>query len=123
MNAMTSTDTVSSVLIVEDEALVALNLESMLEEIGCAVVGPVLRYEAAAALAEEVSADAAILDVNIGGRKVFPIAETLLARKVPIIFATGYGREGLPPEWQDFPVIQKPYTLENIGEALAAVAG
>jgi CheY-like chemotaxis protein len=114
----------SSILIVEDEALVALNLEAMLEEIGCTVVGPALRYDAAVRLVESgVAADAAILDVNIGGRKVFPIAEMLIARNVPIVFATGYGRDGLPPEWQDRPVIQKPYTLEGLKEVLEEALG
>jgi DNA-binding LytR/AlgR family response regulator len=124
MAAPAATDRISSILIVEDEALVALNLEAMLEEIGYTVVGPALRYDAAVALVESgVAADAAILDVNIGGRKVFPVAEMLVARGVTIVFATGYGREGLPPEWQDYPVIQKPYTLENLGAMLSEAVG
>lgn len=113
---------ISTVFVVEDEALVALNLEMMLEDLGIAVVGPALRYETALAMAEGgLAADAAILDVNIGGRNVFPIAEKLREQKVAIIFATGYGREGLPPEWQDFPVVQKPYTSASLIEALAGV--
>lgn len=108
------------VLIVEDEALVALNLESMLEELGCRIIGPIMRLDRAlTAVGEGLVPQAAILDVNLGGERVFPLAHMLATAKVPIVFATGYGRDGLPDEWRDTPVVQKPYTLEQVSVALA----
>ncbi len=110
---------IRKVLVVEDEALVALNLESMLEEMGYAVIGPALRFEAALKLAGGAEdADIAVLDVNVGGKKVFPVAELLAAKGVPVVFATGYGRDGLAEAWVDYPVIQKPYTMDNLRQAM-----
>lgn len=108
-----------AVFVVEDEALVALNLEAMLEDIGCRVVGPAMRFgQAEQMIAEGVPADVAILDVNIGGRQVFELAHDLLRRGIPIVFATGYGREGLPGEWLSQPILQKPYVEREVREAL-----
>ncbi|MCV0397525.1 MAG: response regulator [Rhizobiaceae bacterium] len=107
------------VLAVEDEALVALSLESMLEELGCEVSALAMRFEQAeAAIADGTAIDAAVLDVNLGGRNIFPIAETLALRGVPFVFATGYGSAGLPRQWSDRPVIQKPYTVEDLAAGL-----
>ena len=85
------------VLVVEDEALVAMQLEDMLDELGCVVVdvaGTVSRGVALAADAA-VALDGAILDVNLGGEKVYPVAERLAARGVPFVFCTGYGVAGI----------------------------
>ncbi|MDN2566857.1 response regulator [Aquibium sp. A9E412] len=107
------------IFVVEDEALVAMNLEMMLEELGCAVVGPAMRFDAAEAmLAEGVAVDAAVLDVNVGGRPVFPLAERLAAAGIPVVFATGYGREGLAEGWATRPVLQKPYLAADLARAL-----
>lgn len=110
-----------NVFVVEDEALVALNLEDMLAELGCAIVGPAMRIERARAMIENgIQADVAILDVNVAGEQVFPIAEMLAARGVPIVFATGYDREGLPQDWHNRTILQKPYTLGDVSRSLAA---
>lgn len=107
------------VLVVEDEALVAINLEAILEDLGCQVVGPAMRFERAEALIEaDQSAQAAILDVNLGGQPVYPLAERLAARGIPIVFATGYGKAGIPVEWHDRPIIQKPYTMADVRSGL-----
>lgn len=107
------------VLVVEDEALVAINLEAILEDLGCQVVGPAMRFERAEALIEaDKSAQAAILDVNLGGQPVYPLAERLVARGVPIVFATGYGKAGIPVEWHGCPIIQKPYTMADVRSGL-----
>lgn len=108
-----------NVLIVEDEALVALNLETMLEDLGCQVVGPVMRLDRLDdMISAPLRADAAILDVNIGGKEIFPLAQRLAALGVPLVFATGYGRAGLPEAWHGWPILQKPYSLEEIVRGL-----
>jgi DNA-binding NarL/FixJ family response regulator len=112
----------SRVLLVEDETLVLFNLEDILSELGCEVVAQAMRFDKALELARTVHpVDVAILDVNLGGQSVFPVAEVLAGRSVPTIFATGYDRDGLPPEWRDFGVIMKPYTLQDVERALLSV--
>ena len=109
-----------NVFVVEDEALVALNLEDMLEELGCKTVGPAMRMDRAEQMIEDgLSADIAILDVNLAGEMIFPLARRLTERGMPIVFATGYGRSGLPADFQDFPILQKPYTLNDVASGLA----
>jgi CheY-like chemotaxis protein len=107
------------IFVVEDETLVLFNLEDILSDLGCEVVGQAMRLEQAVNQAQSVGpVDAAILDVNIGGTTVFPAAEILAERGVPLIFATGYGRDGLPPEWQGHSVIVKPYLPIDVERAL-----
>ncbi|KRB01584.1 response regulator [Devosia sp. Root685] len=109
----------SRVFVVEDETLVLFGLEDVLSDLGCEVVGQAMRLEQAITMAEALGAvDVAILDVNIGGTTVFPVAQILKERGVPLIFATGYGRAGLPPEWQSYAVIVKPYSVQDIERAL-----
>jgi len=108
-----------SVFVVEDEALVAMNLEQMLLDLGCRVVGPAMRLDTADAMADDgLDADIAILDVNLRGVPVYPLAERLAARGMPLLFATGYGAHGLPAQWQDRPVVQKPYTEREVRAGL-----
>ncbi len=108
-----------SVFVVEDEALVLLNLEDMLEELGCTVVGPMMRIERAERFIEDgIMADVAILDVNVAGEMIFPFARKLAERNIPIVFATGYGRAGLPDDFHHHPILQKPYTTEDVAQGL-----
>tara|TARA_R110002020_G_scaffold327715_4_gene543672 strand:+ start:531 stop:896 length:366 start_codon:yes stop_codon:yes gene_type:complete len=108
------------VLVVEDESLVALQLEDMLLDMGCHVVGPAMRLRAAGELLDSgVGIDCAVLDVNVSGEMVYPIAERLAEMGIPFIFATGYGRDGVDQRWTAVPILQKPYTSEEIGESLA----
>ncbi len=109
------------VLIVEDEPLVAVLLEEILEEFGCSVVGPAAQLDQALELAGSADVDLAVLDVNLGGQPVFPVARVLSDRGVRFVFATGYGAGGLPPEWSHVPALQKPYTLDQVQQALGAV--
>ena len=112
-----------SILIVEDEPLIAMALEDMLTDMGCALAGTAGTIAEGLALAEEVPCDAAILDININGARSDPIAEVLAARGVPHIFATGYGRAGCG-HGADAIVIDKPYRPDVIAQALRqAVAG
>jgi CheY-like chemotaxis protein len=110
------------VFIVEDETLVLFNLQDILGELGWTLVGQAMSLTQAEKLASSVEQpDAAILDVNLGGQKVFSAAAILAGRGVPIVFATGYGRDGLPPEWQDRPVIVKPYSQRDVAMVLDAL--
>lgn len=109
------------VLVVEDESLVAMLLETILSDMGCAVVGPVSNIaDGLRALADEAALDAALLDVNVAGQEVFPIAEALKARGIPFVFSTGYGESGLPEHWRGHPTVQKPFTDIAICKALMA---
>jgi two-component SAPR family response regulator len=113
-----------SVFVIEDESLVLVNLEDMLGELGCTLVGPAMRLDQADAMLDlAAKADIAVLDVNIGGKPVFPFAEKLAARGVPLVLATGYGREGLPEEWRSMTVLPKPYTFEDLASALMRARG
>ncbi|HXL68976.1 MAG TPA: response regulator [Xanthobacteraceae bacterium] len=112
------------VLIVEDEAIVSFLVEDMLIELGCGTVrhaGSVT--EALAALAAK-RPDAAVLDVNLGGYKVYPVAERLRELGVPFLFATGYDASTLSREWAGRPLVQKPFQLAALAASLrAALAG
>ena len=107
------------VLLVEDEAMIAMLLEDMLGDLGCEVLGPAYAIGQALELAaEHAEIDVAILDVNLGGRPVFDVADLLRARQVPLVFSTGYGEGGLRKEDQGTPVLSKPFRLDDLAAAL-----
>ncbi len=108
-------------LLVEDEALIALMLEDMVEGMGCAVTGLAPRVALGVAMAETGHFDAAILDVNVAGENVEPVAERLAAKGVPFIFATGYGEAGVPLRYRDRPVVAKPFRSEQLEAAIQRV--
>ena len=110
------------VLVVEDEALIAVMVEDMLLEMGSEVVGPAATIEAALELARREDIDAAVLDVNVRGQRIDPVAEALMARGVPVLFATGYGEVRLASGVQ-VTVIDKPYTQEKLARGLAVAMG
>jgi CheY-like chemotaxis protein len=107
------------VLLVEDEGAVALMIEDMLQDLGCELVDSVARLDEAHMLARSAQIDLAILDVNLDGKPVFPVAETLRSRHIPVLFSTGYGSSGLPPEFRGFPVVGKPFSLDTLKQAIA----
>ena len=107
------------VLVVEDEALVSMLIEDYLEELGCEVVGVASRFEDAMENARTLELDVAVLDVNLAGHLSYPVAQTLLARGVKVVFATGYGTQGLPPELQQAAVLSKPFRQEQLAKALS----
>ena len=112
------------VLVIEDESLVAMLLETILEDMGCTPVGPASNVDEGEAIARDtVDLDAALLDVNLAGRQVFPVAAVLKARGVPFVFSTGYGESGLPDEWRGNPTIQKPFTEAAVRDALMQALG
>ncbi|MDB5425297.1 MAG: hypothetical protein JWQ29_2713 [Phenylobacterium sp.] len=122
---MTTALTGLRMLIVEDEALVAMMVEDMLEDFGCVVVdvaGTLSRGLAAVANIE-LALDGAILDVNLGGDKVYPVAEALAARGIPFIFATGYGIAGISENFSHVPALAKPYESRDLEKTLTTVLG
>lgn len=111
------------VLVVEDESLVAMLLETILEDMGCTPVGPAANVDDGLKMATDEPLDAALLDVNVAGKQVFPVAEALKARGVPFVFSTGYGEGGLPDEWRGQATIQKPFTEAAVRDALMKAMG
>lgn len=109
----------SKVLIVEDEALIAMLLEEMLADRGYSVAGVATTVEEGEDMARRLDFDAAILDVSLNGSYVFPVAERLDARGIPFVFTTGYGEAGLIEAWADRPVFTKPYDIGELTEALS----
>lgn len=106
--------------VVEDEALVAMLLEQMLEDLGCEVVSLAGTVDQALGQVDQVAprVDAAILDVNLGGERVYPVADALAERQVPFLFATGYGPSGLEDRYPDRTVLSKPYVEATLVKAL-----
>jgi two-component system, chemotaxis family, sensor kinase Cph1 len=108
------------ILLVEDEALAAMEMEAVLKEAGCEVVGPAARLDRAMALAAAGGFDAAALDVNLDGEFVFPLAARLREDGVPFVFMTGYNSRGIfPPEFQDVARVGKPVQERALTGALA----
>jgi DNA-binding response OmpR family regulator len=102
------------VLVVEDEYLVASLIEDMLESAGCVVAGPIPRLAQALDAAQSEVCDAAVLDVNLAGERVFPVADILSRRNVPFVLVTGYGGNSLPPEYAGCPRLHKPFKLADL---------
>ena len=109
-------------LIVEDALLLALELEAGLEEAGATIVGSAADVGEAMTFVDQ-PLDAAVLDANLNGASVMPVAEALAARGVPFVFATGYGDSRFNLAGFDAPVIRKPYDVTQVTAALAEVTG
>ncbi len=102
------------VLVVEDDMLIAIYIEDALRDLGCVVVGPVGKLDAAMRMADCEVLDAAILDVNIRGGHVFPVADRLRARGIPFALASGYGDWALPEAFRNQPRLTKPFTEQEL---------
>lgn len=111
------------VSVVEDETLVAILLEDMLVELGCEVLWTAHRVGKALDLVARSTPDAAVLDVNIAGDEVYPVAQALAARNIPFVFTTGYGTRGLHDPWRDRPIVQKPFQVEHLSDGLLTALG
>lgn len=109
------------VLLVEDEGLVALMIEDMLEELGLKVVASAAHVPKACELAARASFDLALLDVNLAGERVFPVARILRDRKIPFLFSTGYGGPPLEEEFRHAPAIGKPFSIDQLKEQLQTI--
>jgi CheY-like chemotaxis protein len=110
------------VFVAEDEFHVLQLVEDMLVELGCAIADSVSSLHAALDRAAATEGQIAVLDVNLRGKKIFPVAQILRERGIPIVFSTGYGDAGIEAEWKCCPVIQKPFAIEQLEAALARVA-
>jgi DNA-binding response OmpR family regulator len=106
--------TAKRVLIVEDEALLAMHLGDLLTTLGHEVVGKATRIDAAMELARKSDIDFAVLDINLGGIKSFPVADILCQRGIRFVFASGYGSEGLMNGYRDVPALRKPYDEDDL---------
>ncbi len=105
-------------LVVEDDSLISMMLEEFLEDLGCDVVGSAANLREGLRQAGALALDFAVLDVNLAGEMSYPIAQLLLARKVPFLFATGYGSDGLPVNLRGAQVLAKPFDLRDLQAAM-----
>ncbi|WP_372784080.1 response regulator [Phenylobacterium sp.] len=106
------------VLVVEDEMMVSMLIEDMLSDMGCVVMGPASRLDEAIELTKASEIDCAVLDVNLGGQPIFPLADLLRERGCPFAFATGYGDAGLRDVDRGTPVLQKPFREGDLARVL-----
>ena len=104
----------SRILVVEDDVLIAMDLEALLESVGCTVLGPVSSESAALELIEDSSPDLALLDINLNGGNAFGIADKLAGKKIPFAFLTGHSENFVPPAHSARPVFNKPYHHKNL---------
>ena len=97
------------ILVVEDEFFIADDIARALTSLGAEVVGPAADLKGAKALLSEGSIDWAVLDINLQGEMVYPVAQALQERSIPFIFATGYDRASIPSGFADVPHWEKPF--------------
>src|SRR5207245_10353448 len=103
-----------SVFLVEDEVMIRMMVADMLEELGYSVAAEAGEISEAIRLAQSAQFDLAILDVNVNGKVISPVAELIDARNIPFVFATGYGSSGLPEDYRDRPALQKPFQVQTL---------
>ena len=106
------------ILVVEDEPMIRMLLEDMLGELGYTVAAEAARIEEALEAAKNADFDIAILDVNLNGQPISPVADALVARGMPFVFATGYGERGLPEPYRDRPTLKKPFQMDGLKQML-----
>jgi CheY-like chemotaxis protein len=111
----------ASILVVEDEALIAMDLQALLEAAGYHVLGPANSPATALAILDRNEPDLALLDVNLGGIDVFGVADVLAARRSRIIFLTGHTTQRLPEGHRHRPLVAKPYLPHLLLQAIQRV--
>jgi CheY-like chemotaxis protein len=109
------------VLLVEDEALIRMMISGMVEELGHLVVAEAATLEDAQRVAETADIDLALLDVNLGGWSSAPVADILFRRGLPFVFITGYASEGLPDNLSKGLVLQKPFLISKLKDAIEMI--
>jgi CheY-like chemotaxis protein len=107
------------ILLVEDSPVVGPFTAELLQDLGCEVVGPAPTMAAARELVDGGGFDAALMDIHIRGERVFPICEVLEAKALPFVLTSGYADWQMPDKWNDRPRLQKPYTLDQVHDALS----
>ena len=113
----------ASIFLVEDDALIRMMLRDMIEELGHRVVAETGNIQEALALAQTAIFDLALLDVNVAGQSISPVAEIIGKRGLPFVFVTGYGRGGQPEAFSERPTLHKPLLMAQLGEAINSILG
>lgn len=106
------------VFLVEDEAIIRMTVADMLRAMGHSIAAEAGHMREAMALARSAEFDLAVLDLNVGGQMIFPVADLILTRGLPFIFATGYGQGVSPKRFQDRPALRKPLSSEALSTAI-----
>jgi len=109
-----------SVLLVEDETMIRMLVADMLADLGYDVAAEAGDIDQAIELARSAHYDLAILDVNVNGKIISPVAEAVASRNLPFVFATGYGADGVPEAYRHHPALQKPFRLETLQQVIEA---
>lgn len=109
------------ILVVEDEMLVALLIEDILTDLGCIVLGPFNTLAKALRAALMEGFDLALLDVNVAGEKVYPVADALAARHIPFLFLSSYGETAIPTGHADCKVCSKPFKGNELTDMLLSL--
>ena len=107
------------VLVVEDESPIAMLLEDMLETLGCVVSGCAASVAEALRLGADGEFDVALLDMNLAGEVVLPVAHVLEAREAAFVFVTGYGEQGVPDRFRGRPVVSKPFLINELAASIS----
>jgi CheY-like chemotaxis protein len=110
-------------LLVEDEGAVALLIEDMLVDLGCEVAASAANLGKACELASQAQFDFAILDLNLNGVSAIPVARILRERCIPFVFSTGYGASGVSEEFVDYPLLAKPFIMNDLRDRICAALG
>jgi CheY-like chemotaxis protein len=120
ISTMTASTPNGSVFLVEDEVMIRMMVADMLDELGYKIAAEAGEINEAIRLAQSAEFDIAILDVNVNGKVISPVANVIEARNRPFIFATGYGAQGLPEEYRDRPALQKPFQMETLAKMITS---
>lgn len=111
----------ASIFLVEDEAIIRMMLAEMVEELGHRVVAEAGSNADAEPLAEIAAFDLAILDVNVGGHLIIPVAKILDSRRLPFFFVTGYTKPVLPEQFGGRKILQKPFLIDKLRDTINSI--
>jgi DNA-binding response OmpR family regulator len=107
-----------SIFLVEDEVLIRMMIIDMIDELGHHVVAEAGSVAEATPIAASEKFDLAILDINLRGESILPVARLIEARHMPFLFASGYTATGLPQPFHDRPILRKPFAVKKLDEAI-----
>jgi CheY-like chemotaxis protein len=106
------------ILVVEDELMIRMLLQDMLDELGYTIAAEAAHLDEAIEVAKTAEFDVAILDVDLNGKTITPVAEVLATRGMPFVFTTGYGEHALPDAYRNRPILKKPYQINGLSQIL-----